>query len=125
MDAAIEQALRKGQVIDITTIGRRSGLPRRLEIVFHNIDGRIYISGMPRADRARAWLRNLESDPHLTIHLKGDVRADLPAVARIVTDPAERRAVFDWITTHAWRQDAEQMVAHSPLIEVTLEDAAA
>jgi len=125
MDAAIEQALSKGQVIDITTTGRRSGLPRRLEIVFHNIDGRIFISGMPRPDRARAWLRNLERDPHLTIHLKRGVRADLPATARIVTDPAERGAVFDWITSNAWQLDPEQMVAHSPLIEVTLEDAAA
>jgi deazaflavin-dependent oxidoreductase (nitroreductase family) len=125
MDAAIEQALSKGQVIDITTTGRRSGLPRRLEIVFHNIDGRIYISGMPRADRARAWLRNLETDPHLTLHLKRGIRADLPATARIVTDPDERRAVFGWITSNAWQMDPEERVAHSPLIEVTLEDAAA
>jgi hypothetical protein len=125
MDAAIEQALSKGQVIDITTTGRRSGLPRRLEIVFHNIDGRIHISGMPRADRARAWLRNLETDPHLTLHLKRGIRADLPATARIVTDPDERRAVFGWITSNAWQMDPEEMVAHSPLIEVTLEDAAA
>jgi hypothetical protein len=80
---------------------------------------------MPRADRARAWLRNLESDPNLIVHLKGDVTADLPATARVITDPAERRRIFDWITTHAWRQDPEQMLAHSPLIEVTLDGAAA
>lgn len=125
MDPSISQALARGQVIDITTTGRRTGQPRRIEIVFHNIEGRIYITGMPRADQARAWLRNLEDDPRLTMHLKGDVRADLPATARVVTDPSERRAIFDWITTHAWRQDAEQMLAHSPLIEVTVEDAAA
>lgn len=125
MDAAIRQALARGQVIDITTTGRRTGQPRRVEIVFHNIDGRIYISGMPRSDRARAWLRNLESDPSLTVHLKGEVTVDLPATARVITDAAERRAVFDWITTHAWRQDVDQMLAHSPLIEVTLEVAAA
>jgi deazaflavin-dependent oxidoreductase (nitroreductase family) len=125
MDTAISQALARGRVIDITTTGRRTGRPRRIEIVFHNIDGRIYISGMPRADRARAWLRNLESDPNLIVHLKGDVTADLPATARVITDPAERRRIFDWITTHAWRQDPEQMLAHSPLIEVTLDGAAA
>jgi deazaflavin-dependent oxidoreductase (nitroreductase family) len=125
MDTAISQALARGRVIDITTTGRRTGRPRRIEIVFHNIDGRIYISGMPRADRARAWLRNLESDPSLIVHLKGDVTADLPATARVITDPAERRRIFDWITTHAWRQDPEQMLAHSPLIEVTLDGAAA
>ena len=43
MDPAIRQALSRGQVIDITTTGRRTGIPRRIEIVFHNIDGRIYI----------------------------------------------------------------------------------
>lgn len=125
MDTAIRQAFSTGQVIDITTTGRRTGQPRRLEIVFHNIDGRIYITGMPNADRTRAWLRNLEADSRLTIHLKGEVKADLPASARVVTDPAERRTVFDWVTTHAWNQDPEVMQAHSPLIEVTLEDAAA
>ncbi len=125
MDTAIRQSLATGQVIDITTTGRRSGEPRRLEIFFHSIDGRIYITGMPRADSTRAWLRNLEADPHMTFHLKGDVKADLPATARVVTDPAERKSVFDWVTTHAWNRDPEVMQAHSPLIEVTLEDAAA
>lgn len=125
MDAAIRQAISTGQTIDITTTGRRTGQARRLEIVFHNIDGRIYITGMPDAARTRAWLRNLEADPRLTFHLKADVKADLPASARVVTDPAERKAVFDWVTTYAWNQDPEVMQAHSPLVEVTLEDAAA
>ena len=53
MDANVSRALSHGQVIDITTTGRRTGQPRRIEIVFHNIDGRIYITGMPRSDRAR------------------------------------------------------------------------
>ncbi len=45
MDERIQRALSRGHRIDITTTGRRSGAPRRIEIVFHNIDGRIYISG--------------------------------------------------------------------------------
>ena len=79
VDEDIRRALSHGQTIDITTTGRRSGLPRRIEIVFHNFDGRIYISGLP-SRRKRAWLANLEADPHLTLHLKGRrVTADLPA----------------------------------------------
>ena len=70
MDEGVRRALSHGQTIDITTTGRRSGLPRRIEIVFHNFDGRIYISGLP-SRRKRAWLANLEADPHLTLHLKG------------------------------------------------------
>lgn len=55
--------LRQGGVIDITTTGRTSGQARRIEIVFHNIDGRIYISGRPGT---RAWLANLSADPSFT-----------------------------------------------------------
>jgi deazaflavin-dependent oxidoreductase (nitroreductase family) len=121
-DTAIERLLARGGLIDITTTGRRTGRPRRIEIVFHNIDGRLYLSGMPRVDRKRAWLRNLEADPHLTVHLKGTVFADLPATARIVTDPAERRRIAEWLVANAWpRMHADAMAAHSPIIEVTLD----
>ncbi len=110
----------------MTTTGRRSGSPRRIEIVFHNIDGRIFISGSPRSERKRAWILNLTADPHLTFHLKGAIQADLPATARIVNDETERRRIFDWIVANAWpNMDVEQMQAYAPLIEVTIEDAAA
>ena len=47
----------------------------------------------------------------------------MPATARIIDDPAERRPIFEWIVAHAWHgQDVEQMLEASPLIEVTLED---
>ena len=117
---SIRQALSRGHTVDITTTGRVSGQPRRIEIVFHVFDGRLYISGIPRADRVRAWLRNLEADPRLTFHLKGNVQVDLPATARVITDPAERREVLDKIA-RVWRRDPEAMIAHSPLIEVTIE----
>ena len=120
LDPEIAAALRQGQVIDITTTGRRTGEPRRLEIVLHVVGGRILISGMPRADRARAWLQNLMADPRLTIHLKHGPVADLAATARIVDDEQERRALLPAIA-RVWRQDLETMVAHSPLIEVTVE----
>jgi deazaflavin-dependent oxidoreductase (nitroreductase family) len=123
MDDAIRRALSKGQVIDITTTGRTSGVPRRIEIVFHGFDGHVYISGMPRAERRRSWLANLEANPHLTFHLKRDVKADLPATARIISDEAERRTVLSKVLT-AWPgQDLEAMVRWSPLVEVTFDDA--
>jgi deazaflavin-dependent oxidoreductase (nitroreductase family) len=121
MDDSIRRALTEGGTIDITTTGRRSGQPRRIEIVFHVIGGRVYISGMPRADRKRRWLSNLEADPRLTVHLKRGVTADLPATARVVTDIAERRAILEHVA-RAWRRtDVDTMVAHSPLIEVTID----
>ena len=117
---AIETALERGQTIDITTKGRRSGEPRRIEIVFHNIGGRIYISGTP-FPRKRRWLANLEADPHLTFHLKGKTRADLPATARVIDTGAERREILPYIARNWGRTDVEKMVRESPLIEVTIE----
>jgi hypothetical protein len=37
----ITKALDRGGVIDITTSGAKSGKPRRIEIVFHSIEGKI------------------------------------------------------------------------------------
>ena len=121
MDDSIQRALRRGHTIDITTTGRRTGKARRIELVFHNIDGRIIISGSP-SQRTRGWIYNLEADPHLTFHLKRTVRADLPATARVITDPDERRQLAEWIVANAWRnQDIETMARFSPFIEVTLD----
>ena len=117
---AIDAALERGHTIDITTKGRRTGRPRRLEIVFHNIGGRIYISGTPYPGK-RKWLLNLEADPHFHFHLKGRTSADLPATARVIDDEAERRAILPHIA-RAWnRNDLDRMVRYSPLIEVTFD----
>lgn len=121
MDDNVRKALAAGGIIDITTRGRRSGAPRRIEIALHAIDGRLYISGMPVAGRKRAWLANLEADPQLTVHLKRGVVADLPATARVIDDEAERRAILPAVAQAWGRTDLEAMVAHSPLIEVSIE----
>ena len=115
----INEALRRGHTIDITTHGRHSGQDRRIEIVFHNIGGRLYISGQP-SRRRRSWLANLDANPGFTFHLKGRVRADLPATARIIDDETERREILAHVA-RAWnRTDLETMVSYSPLIEVIL-----
>jgi deazaflavin-dependent oxidoreductase (nitroreductase family) len=123
MDDSLRAALSRGGTIDITTTGRRSGLPRRIEIVFHRIDGRMWISGMP-SPRRRAWIANLAADPRLIVHLKGPVAvADLPATARIVDDEDERRRILERVA-RAWnRTDLDRMVRESPLIEVVLDEA--
>ena len=51
--------------------------------------------------------------------------ADLPATARVVTDEAERRHILERVA-QAWRRsDVDRMVAYSPLIEVTIDEALA
>ncbi len=119
MDPAIRHQFDRGQLIDLTTVGRKTGQSRRVEIVFHNFDGRIYISGMPHA-RRRSWIANIEADPRVTVHLKGAVTADVPATAREITDPVERRSVLERVARVWRRTDVDRMVAESPLIELTI-----
>ena len=120
LDDEVREALsRPLTVVDITTTGSKSGQARRIEIVMHNIDGRLYISGMPFPKR-RGWLSNLASHPKFTLHLKRGVRADLPATAREITDPTERRQVLEAVA-RAWkRKDVDTMVEQSPLVELTI-----
>jgi len=107
--------LGKGGVFDITTTGRRSGEPRRLEIGYHVIDSRLYISGIPRPTR-RAWLAN----PALTLHLRQPFPTDVAATARIIDSEAERLAVLPHVARNWGRDDVELMVRQSPLVEVVI-----
>jgi len=120
LDDKVRDALsRPMTVVDITTTGRKSGEPRRLEIVLHNIGGRLYISGQP-SRRRRSWLANLDANPKFVLHVKRGVRADLPATAREITDPTERREVLEEVARHWKRDDVGTMMQYSPLIEVTI-----
>jgi hypothetical protein len=119
MDDAVRRALSRGHRIDITTTGRHTGRPRRIELVFHAIDGRILISGRP--GWPRDWIANLHTDPRMTFHLKGPLAAaDLPARGRVITDRAEREAVLPPIAA-GWGYDLGLMVESAPLIEVTFD----
>ncbi len=118
MDPRILAALGRSQVIDFTTTGRKSGQPRRIEIFLHNLGGRLVISGLPSQERTRAWLRNVAANPAVTLHLKEGLAADVPATARVVSDPAERRQLLEGVARNWRRTDLDVMQEHSPLIEL-------
>ncbi len=81
------------RIIDITTTGRRTGRPRRLEIFFYRAGGATYLcSGA--GGGATDWHANLLANPKFTFHLKNGVRADLTAWATPVMDRQERNAVL-------------------------------
>jgi deazaflavin-dependent oxidoreductase (nitroreductase family) len=120
------------RTIDITTTGRRSGKPRRIEIVFYRRGDDFYLSGIP-APKTRDWLANLAANPHFTFHLKHSVVADLPATATVILEPAERRRVLAEFVEQFNRRRSEQgdgwpeavldeWVAQSPLAKVSFED---
>ena len=120
MDEQVTRALARDRVIDITTIGRKSGQPRRLETWFHNLDGRIYLTGTPGA---RDWYANLVANPAFTFHLKDSTTADLQARATPILDPDQRRSVLARILANLGRaDDLEAWVAGSPLVEVSFDE---
>lgn len=118
MDDAVRKALDDDLTVDITTIGARTGQPRRLEIWLLGIDGRHFITGTPGP---RSWLANLRRDPRLRVHLKQQLHAEVPAVAREVTDEATRRHVLGHARAAWYRDQAplEELVALSPMVELT------
>jgi len=103
--------------VDITTVGRRSGEPTRIEIWMFEVDGRFVITGTPGP---RDWYANLLADPLLTIHVKTGLAVDLDAIATPVADPGVRRRVFEAPHTSWYRTQStiEDLVANSPMVEV-------
>ena len=120
MDDATSTALHRSQVIDLTTTGRRTGRQRRIEIFLHDLDGLLFITGTPRADRTRDWIHNIGAEPHVTVHVKNGVVADVPATARIVSDRDERRPLIEAAAQRWGRTDVDAMLEHSPLIVLSV-----
>ncbi|SRR5579883_3086651 len=54
----------------LTTVGRRTGRPHRIEIWFAAHAGRLYLlaGGRERSD----WVRNLQANPQVTVELGGE-----------------------------------------------------
>lgn len=123
----LREALRTDRLIDIVTIGARTGLRRTTEIWFTNIDGRIVICGTPSADgsfgprRGRSWLANLKANPQFEFCLKESVVYRIPAKAIEVTDPAERSRIMSAPETRWYREQGftvHDLVHYSPIVDV-------
>lgn len=116
----VHQALARDRTIDITTIGRASGQPRRIEMAFHNFDGHIYITGTPGK---RDWYANLLAHPDFTFHVKQSATADLAARATPITNPDTRRAILTRILDKLGRSgDLNAWMMGSPLVQVAFTD---
>ena len=105
---------------DLSTVGRRSGQLRRVEIWYVIVDQQIVLTGTPGA---RHWLANLREHPEAVLHLR-DPDRDLAVTAQEVTDAAVRRRV----AVEAWRlqpwyaeqpYSIEQWVTASPMVTLT------
>lgn len=98
-----------GGIADITTTGRKSGLPRRIEIYFHHFDGEFYLTGRP--GRKRDWQANIEANPNFVLHLKRGVAADVPVLGVPEPDPEARRAIIRRALVESWGSDSERVEA--------------
>ena len=122
MDEKAIDGLKVNMPMDITTIGRKSGEPRRIEIWSHYFDGRLIIASSPGK---RGWYANLVAKPHFIFHVKGQSHGGLPAVARPITDENERREILLLLKTASsyWDEHMEVVddwVQASCLVEVIL-----
>jgi deazaflavin-dependent oxidoreductase (nitroreductase family) len=109
------RALDRQQTVEITTIGRRTGLPRRVETWRYRAEGRYWLTGSPGS---RDWYANLLANPEFVLHLKG---LDLHVRARVVTDDGDRARVFGEIVPGLdWAGSLEGWIEGSPLVEIDL-----
>jgi deazaflavin-dependent oxidoreductase (nitroreductase family) len=106
-------ALARNRTIDITTTGAKSGRPQRIEIWAWVADGTVYLTGSPGR---RDWYANLKENPEFTFHVKHGLQLDLPARARPIEDPVERRDVLTHVLGGSY--DLEGWITGSPLVEV-------
>ena len=115
MTDEILQLLTTVETVEITTTGRSTGQPRRIEIWMYEIEGRRIITGTPGT---RDWYSNLMSNPNMTLHLTDTI--DLGAIATVVDDPVFRRSVFTADKTRWYRSqtNVEDLVANSPMVEM-------
>lgn len=125
MDEAARTELEAGGIADITTTGRKTGKPRRIEIYFHHFDGDFILTGRPGFKRD--WMANLLANPQFTLHLKRGVAVDIPVVASPIDDPDERADVLFRVLTESWGTDPEKAkrdlpiwVEKSPLVRFRL-----
>ena len=68
----------------LTTTGRRSGQPHRIEIWFGEHRGRMYL--LSGGGGGSDWVRNVRADRHVTVELGDETRA---GVARILHDDTD------------------------------------
>jgi len=76
-------------VADLTTIGRKSGLPRTVELRFLHFKGSFYASSS-RVE-GKHWCQNMIKNPAVEIGARGE---KLSGIAKQVTDDALRRRIL-------------------------------
>ena len=70
-------------VLLLTTLGRKSGLPRTTPLQYEEVDGCYYIASARGVDAD--WFKNILANPSVHVQVRD---GEFDAVAELVTDPA-------------------------------------
>jgi deazaflavin-dependent oxidoreductase (nitroreductase family) len=110
MDNRVMEAMDRGGIADITTTGRKTGLPRRVEIYFHQFDGDYYLTGRPGFKRD--WEANIKANPEFTLHLKRGVAAEVLVWGEAEVDSEVRAGIIFRALTESWGTEPEKARAN-------------
>jgi len=80
---------RSNVVADLITIGRKTGVPRTVELRFLYLNGRFYATSS--MIRGKHWCQNMIRNPAVEITVKGET---LSCTARQITDEALRKEIL-------------------------------
>jgi deazaflavin-dependent oxidoreductase (nitroreductase family) len=116
LDEQTRRRLASIRTIDLTTIGRRSGRPSRIEIWWFHFEDRFIVTGTPGP---RHWMANISDDPTVIVHAGGD---DHAGTAVVIDDRGFRYRFFThhdpeigWYSTQA---ALEVLIDTAPMIEI-------
>jgi hypothetical protein len=109
--------LARHRTVDLSTVGRRTGTWRRIEIWWFLFEDRLIITGTPGP---RDWLANLRADSRLVIHTR---EGDFAGRANEIVDDEFRRRFFEhgparWYSSQSAFAD---LVENAPMVEVRLD----
>lgn len=120
--SALEAGARAPLTVDLTTTGRHSAEPRRIEIWIIVVSGDVLIIGTPGR---RDWLANMRAAPTCTLHLKGAsgaplVVADIACRVVEINDGERRRAIMNDPVAHWYvgQSSMESMINDAPMVEL-------
>lgn len=73
------------QFLYLTTIGRKTGLPREIEIWYVEFEGRFYV--LAEMFETAHFVQNIRANPKVSLRIAGNT---VPATARILDPNADR-----------------------------------
>ena len=88
-----EELSRRARVLHLTTIGRKSGQPRTIEIWFVAYQGRLYLNA-ERGHKAH-WVQNIQANPAVSVRVRAQRFRGRARILDPAQDQAEWRTVAD------------------------------